>query len=353
MIAPDHPARPRAWRRFVTWSVPALMAAGAGVAWAWGGRYVSTDNAYLRADVVAIAARVDGTVAEVRVASDAPVRAGDLLLRLDDTEARLALARAEAEYAAERGEIASLRGLLDVRRAERDAAAARRDYHEREARRIEGLVATGVVARVAYDAALEQARAAADALAVAVRAVAELEARLEGALAGAPEDHPRVRLRRAAVEQARVQLGYCEIRAPRDGQAGRVEVFPGERVEAGKTLFVLVGNDRPWIEANLKETQIAALRAGQPARITVDAYPGAEWPARLESVGPATGAEFALLPPENASGNWVKVVQRVPVRLALDPGGPELPLRAGMSATVRIDTGEGQRRFRRWLAAVR
>lgn len=352
MSAADSWRGASAARRAWTWSVPALIAVAAGLAWALGGRYVSTDNAYLRADVVAIAARVDGTVAEVLVTSDAEVREGDLLLRLDDTEARLALARAEAEYAAEIGEVGALRATLDVRRAERDAAAARRDYEEREARRIEGLVRSGVVAKVSYDAAVERARAARNALAVADRAVAELEARLEGALTGPPEDHPRVRLRRAAVEQARVQLGYTEIRAPREGQVGRVEVFPGERVAAGKTLFWLVGNERPWLEANLKETQIAALRAGQPAEVTVDAYPGAVWLARVESVGPATGAEFALLPPENASGNWVKVVQRVPVRLAFEPGGPTLPLRAGMSASVRIDTGEARRRFRRWLAAV-
>jgi membrane fusion protein (multidrug efflux system) len=339
-------------RRAATWSVPLLLVAGAGSAWLYGGRYVATDNAYLRADVVAVAARVDGTVAEVHVAPDARVRAGDLLVRLDDTEARLALSRAEAELAAERSEIASLRALLDVRRAERAAAAARRDYQLREARRLEGLVEKGVVSRISYDAALEQVRDAADRHAVAGRAVAELEARLEGAVSGPSEDHPRVRLKRSAVDAARVLLGYCELRAPQDGQAGRIEVFPGEQVEAGRTLFALVGNDRPWLEANLKETQIAHLRPGQPARVAVDAYPGAEWTARVESVGPATGAEFALLPPENASGNWVKIVQRVPVRLALAPDGPDLPLRAGMSATVRIDTGEEHRRYRRWFAAT-
>jgi membrane fusion protein (multidrug efflux system) len=338
-------------RRVVTWSGPLLLAVGAGAAWLHGGRFVTTDNAYLRADVVAIAPRVAGTVAEVRVASDARVAAGDLLVRLDDTEARLALQRAEAELAAERSEVAALRALLEVRRAERNAAAAGLSYQRREAERLEGLVATGVVARAAYDAALEQSRAAADRLAVADRAVAELEARLGLAMAGPLDEHPRVRLRRAAVEQARVLVGYHELRAPVDGQVGRIEVFAGEPVEAGRTLFALVANDRPWLEANLKETQLAQLRAGQPARVEVDAYPGVGWRARLESLGPATGAEFALLPPENASGNWVKIVQRVPVRLALEGGGPGLPLRAGMSATVRIDTGEENRRWRRLLAA--
>ena len=345
-------ARGSTTRRVVTWSVPLLLALGAGAAWLLGGRHVSTDNAYLRADLVAVAPRVSGTVLAVHVGTDAGVAAGDLLVKLDDTEARLELERAEAELAAERSEVAALRALLEVRRAERQSAAASRDYQRREAARLEGLVATGIVSRASYDAALEQARAAADRLAVAEREVAELEVRLEGALAGPLDEHPRVRLRRAAVERARVLIGYHELRAAVDGQAGRIEVFAGEPVEAGKTLFALVGNDRPWLEVNLKETQLAQLRPGQRARVRIDAYPGVEWSARVESLGPATGAEFALLPPENASGNWVKVVQRVPVRLAFEAGGPDRPLRAGMSATVLVDTGEENRRWRRWLAAA-
>lgn len=348
----DVEPRGGAARRAATWSVPVLLALGAGTAWLLGGRYVSTDNAYLRADVVAVAPRVAGTVLAVRVAPDARVTAGELLLTLDDTEARLALERAEAELAAERSEVAALRALLEVRRAERKAAAAGHEYQRREAERIEGLVASGIVSRVSYDAARELARAAADRLAVAEREVGELEARLGGALEGPLDEHPRIRLRRAAVDQARVLVAYHELRAPMDGQAGRIEVFAGERVDAGRTLFSLVGNDRPWLEANLKETQLAQLRPGQAARVRVDAYPGQEWGARVESLGPATGAEFALLPPENASGNWVKVVQRVPVRLALEAGGPDLPLRAGMSASVRVDTGEGNRRFRRLMPPV-
>lgn len=344
--------RRAATRRFVTWSVPVLLIVGAGAAWLYGGRFVSTDNAYLRADLVAVAPRVSGTVLAVHVTTDGRVATGDLLVELDDTEALLALERAEAELAAERSEVAALRALLEVRRAERSSAAASRDYQRREVARIEGLVTTGVVSRASYDAVLEQARAAADRLAVAEREVTELEVRLEGALAGPLDEHPRVRLRRAAVEQARVLVSYHELRAPVNGQAGRIEVFGGEPVEAGRTLFALVGNDRPWLEANLKETQLAQLRPGQPARVTIDAYPGVEWSARVESLGPATGAEFALLPPENASGNWVKVVQRVPVRLAFEAGGPDLALRAGMSATVRVDTGEENRRFRRWWAAA-
>jgi len=337
-------------RRVVTWSVPLLIGLG-GLGWyLLDGRYLSSDNAYLRADVVAIAPRITGTVVEVAVASDARVRAGELLLRLDDTESRLALARAEAELAAEHNAIVALRAQLEVRRAEQAAAGAARDYRAREATRLAGLADSGVVSRISYDAAVEQAREAADRLAIASREVARLDAELGAAATGSIDEHPRLRLRRAAVEQARVQLGYTVIHAPRDGQAGRVTVFTGEQVKAGETLLTLVANQRPWLEVNLKETQLDRLQPGQPARVRVDAYPGVSWNARVASIGPATGAEFALLPPENASGNWVKVVQRVPIRLELEADAPAPVLRAGMSARVSIDTGEGNRRIQRWLA---
>jgi membrane fusion protein, multidrug efflux system len=336
-------------RRIVTWSVPLLLGL-AGLGWyLLDGRYVSSDNAYLRADVVAIAPRMAGTVAEVAVASDATVSAGELLLRLDDTELQLALARAEAELAAERNIIVSLLAQLEVRRAEQVAARAAHDYRSREAARLAGLADSGVVSRISYDAAIEQAREAADRLAIAAREVARLEAELGSAVTGPIDEHPQLRLRRAAVEQARVQLGYAVILAPRDGQTGRVTVFPGEQVKAGETLLTLVANQRPWLEVNLKETQLERLLAGQRARVQVDAYPGVSWHARVASIGPATGAEFALLPPENASGNWVKVVQRVPIRLEFEVDAPTPELRAGMSARVSIDTGEGNRRIQRWL----
>jgi membrane fusion protein, multidrug efflux system len=337
-------------RRVVTWSVPLLIGLG-GLGWyLLGGRYLSSDNAYLRADVVAVAPRITGTVVEVAVVSDARVQSGELLLRLDDTESRLALARAEAELAAEHNAIVSLRAQLEVRRAEQAAARAARDYRAREVERLAGLADSGVVSRVSYDAAIEQAREAADHMAIASREVARLEAELGAAVTGPIDEHPQLRLRRAAVEQARLQVGYAAIHAPRDGQTGRVTVFPGEQVQAGETLLTLVANQGPWLEVNLKETQLDRLLPGQPARVRVDAYPGVSWSARVASIGPATGAEFALLPPENASGNWVKVVQRVPIRLELEPDAMAPQLRAGMSARVSIDTGEGNRRIQRWLA---
>jgi membrane fusion protein (multidrug efflux system) len=336
--------------RVLVWAGPVVAALG-GLAWyAFTGRYVTTDNAYVKADVIAIAPRVAGTVASVSVESDAMVDAGQVLVRLDDTEARLSVSRAEAELAAEINEIESLRLQISAAEARIQSARARLDYRQREALRIEGLAAQGIASRVGYDAAVEDARVARDATLIAEREMRELVARLGGDPAAPAAANPRVMLRQAALEQARVSLGYAIIQAPRSAQAGVVEIFPGEQVKAGERILSLVGTNAPWLEANLKETQVGRLVVGQPARVEFDAYPGIEWRARVSSLGPATGAEFALLPPENASGNWVKIVQRVPVRLDFETDNPILALRAGMSAELSIDTGEGNRRFRRFLS---
>jgi membrane fusion protein (multidrug efflux system) len=333
----------------LTWIGP-LLAAGGGLAWyVSAGRYVSSDNAYIKADVILIAPRITGTVASVLVSSDAMVDAGETLLTLDDTEARIALARARAELAVEVNEIESLRLQVSAAEAGLAAARARREYREREAQRLEGLAAQGIASQITHDAAVEEARVVQDEVIMAERQLRQLVARLGDGPDRPATGHPRVALRQAAIEQAQVHLGYTVIRAPRAGQAGTIEVFPGEQVEAGERILSLVGTATPWIEANLKETQVGQLATGQPAEVEIDAYPGVRWQARVASIGPATGAEFAMLPPENASGNWVKIVQRVPVRLEFEPGNPALDLRAGMSVDITIDTGEGNRRFRRLL----
>lgn len=339
--------RPRRW---LVWAGPLLVALGGAAWYLFSGRYVATDNAYVRADVVAIAPRIDGTVAAVLVASNAQVASGDVLVRLDDAESRLAVERAQAELDTEIVDLAALRLRIAAQRAALQDARAALAYREREAGRLAGLADRGIASRISHDAAVEDARAAGDRVTYEERVLSELLARAGGELATPVEAHPRVALRRAELERARLLLGYTVIRAPRDGQAGDIEVFVGEQVAAGATLLSLVGTASPWIEANLKETQLTVLEPGQVATVTVDAFPDATWQGRVASIRPATGAQFALLPPENASGNWVKVVQRVPVRLELiDTAG--LPaLRAGMSASVRIDTGEGNRRFRRWLS---
>lgn len=334
-------------RRALLLAGPAVLAIGSVGWYLAGGRYVETDNAYLRADFVVVSPRIDGVVASVNVQSDQSVRAGDVLFALDSAQLEVAVARAEAELAATRNELEAVRAELAVRRAELEGARAAAGYREREARRLEGLAERGIASRISYDAALEELRAARDRVRVAERQVQESITALDGRTEGPLDEHPRVKVHAASLADARLQLEYATIRTATDGQVGRVELHPGERLEAGEPALRVVVSARPYLEANLKETQLGQLVPGQPAEVRVDAYPGRVWRARVASISPATGAEFSLLPPENASGNWVKIVQRVPVRLELEDDPKAPPLRAGMSATVRIDTGAENQRLRR------
>jgi len=344
----DAPARRRMW----IWSGPVLLAiAGAGY-WLAAGRYVATDNAYLKADVVAVGPRIEGLVATVEARSNARVRPGDPLFHLDRAPLEVELARAEANLAGARADVAALRATLERRRVESALARTTLAQAEREVRRLQPLVERGIAPRSLYDRAVYEAEAAGEQATTAARAIGEAEAALGPAVAGPGDAHPRVRLALAELAQARLNLDYARVAAPVAGTLATVTLHPGEHVAPGRAVLHLVVGDRPWVEANLKETQLRRLAPGQPARVEIDSYPGLAWQARVASISPATGAEFALLPPENASGNWVKVVQRVPLRLELLEGGPNLPLRAGMSVSVRIDTGESNVRFRRYARAL-
>jgi membrane fusion protein (multidrug efflux system) len=334
-------------RRALMLAGPALLAIGSLGWYLAGGRYIETDNAYLRADFVVVSPRIDGVVEEVRVRSDQAVQAGDVLFTLDAAPLEVEVVRAEADLATARNDLEAVRAELAVRRAELESARAAAAYREREAKRLEGLAERGIASRISYDAALEELRAARDRVRVAERQVQEAIAALDGRTDGPLDEHPRVRLKAASLADARLQLEYATVRTATGGQLGRVELHPGERLEAGEPALRIVVSARPYVEANLKETQLGQLVPGQPAEVRVDAYPGRVWRARVASISPATGAEFSLLPPENASGNWVKIVQRVPVRLELEEDVATAPLRAGMSAEVRIDTGPENQRLRR------
>ncbi|MCM2310513.1 MAG: HlyD family secretion protein [Steroidobacteraceae bacterium] len=336
------------WRRRVLLLAgPVLLAIGSVGWYLAGGRYIATDNAYLRADFVVVSPRIDGVVTDVRVRSDQEVRAGDVLFTLDAAPLDVAVARAEADLATVRNDLEAVRAELGVRRAELESAGAAAAYREREARRLEGLAERGIASRVSYDAALEELRAARDRVRVGERLVQESIAALDGRVSGPLDAHPRLQLKAASLAEARLQRDYATVRAATDGQVGRVELHPGERLQAGEPALRVVVSAQPYLEANLKETQLGQLVPGQPATVRIDAYPGRTWHARVASISPATGAEFSLLPPENASGNWVKIVQRVPVRLEFEDDPAAGLLRAGMSAEVRIDTGPENQRLRR------
>ena len=318
--------------------VPPAAIVAAGFWWLSGGRYVATDNAYVKAHIVQIAPEISGQVRRVLVQDHAAVAAGTTLLTIEPRPFRLALDSAEAELDAARTHVEILRATWREAVAELAEAEARAAYFQRQLHRQGELAAKGVASASKLDEAQNEARAASD----RVLTVKEKITRVLTALNGDPdmpvEKHALVRDKQAARERAALDLARTTVRAPVDGVVVNMRLQQGEQVRASTPVFALVVTSRPWIEANYKETELTHVRVGQRATVVLDTYPDTTWEAIVESVSPATGAEFAVLPPQNASGNWVKVVQRLPVKLRLVPHQGEPPLRAGMTASVRIDT---------------
>lgn len=343
--------RVRWLRGIFLWALPILVLATGVVWYGLGGRYASTDNAYLRQDRIDVAPQISGDVREVRVRENATVKPGDVVLVLDDSLLVVARQRAEARLAAARMEVDALRAACLARRGEVTVARETAQYAIREYERQRELAAR----RLVPAAKLDEAQRARD---LAVGQIEVLELQLGQAVAALGGDanlptdqHPSVRAAAAALEEARIDLEHSVVTAPR---AGVVSHLPqvGDRVEEGRAAFAIVSSEGVWLEANFKETDLEWVRPGEPVRIEIDTYRGHEWQGRVESIAQATGAEFALLPPQNASGNWVKVVQRVPVRIAIEGEPDDPPLRSGMSAYVEIDTGP-HRRFDRWFGPKR
>lgn len=319
--------------------VPAAVGLAVLLWYAKQQRFVSTDNAYVKSNLIAISPSIDGRVVDVHVADDQAVGEGDLLISLDRRPHEIALARAEARLAAVRNDIASMQAQYAQIQAELVDAQERVRYMARRRAREQRLATRGMTTESKLDEVeYDESEAAQRVRALEQRARQAL-AELGGRADVEPEAHPKYLEALAARDEARLALEYTQMRAPADGIVSRMKLQPGEWIESGRTVFTLIEVDRPWVEANLKETQLAHLRVGQPVRVAVDAYPGAGWSGRVASIAAATGSEFLVLPAQNATGNWVKVVQRVPVRVELEPSDDPRPLRAGMTVTVSIDTG--------------
>jgi membrane fusion protein (multidrug efflux system) len=328
----------RSLRPILLAGVPGVALLIGGYYYISGGRTVSTDNAYVRSDKVSVSADVSGRVVDVNVREFQTVQPGDILFRLDQEPFRIALAQAEAQLAAVRRDIESLRATYHAKGADLEHQLESIAFLKKEHERQRGLVERSLVPMFQLDEATHNLQSAQ----LQANAIRQDLARALNDLGGQPDietdRHPKVKQAMAQREQAELNLRRTTVRASIAGLAGPTTLQPGEYVQVGVPVFSLIATE-PWVEANLKETELTFARVGQPARVTVDAYPGYTWSATIASISPATGAEFSLLPPQNASGNWVKVVQRVPVKLKIEtrPGMP--PLRSGMSAVVDIDTG--------------
>ena len=328
-----------------------LVAAGLGlVRWLTTRNIVSTDNAQVDGHITPIAPKVQAFVARVLVDDNRTVKAGETLVVLDDKDLQLRLRQAEADLAqaraqaggrAETGQAAAQLGTARAQAAGATssiaAAEARFRQAEADLARYRSLAANKVISAQQLDqaqTAYEQAQANLEA---ARRTAAAAESQVSAASAGIRGADARLAAAQAAVETARVNVGYTVLLAPIDGVVARRRVEPGELVQPGQALMSIVPTTDLWVTANLKETQLADVTPGDKVTFEVDTYKGVEFEGTVESVSPATGARFALLPPDNATGNYTKVVQRVPVRIAVDASRDAAhPLRPGLSAVVKI-----------------
>ena len=330
-------------RLLLMFALPIVLVIGGTWWYLTAGRYVSTDDAYVQADTVAVSSDVAGRVIGVDIRDNEHVKAGQVLIRLDQRPYRNAVEQAKAQLANARLQVEGLRASYRQRLAELASAQDTLNYQQREFDRQQKLLAGEVTSQSNFDQARNRLSTARQQVASVQQQIAAVLASLGGNPDIATDDHPTVQQAQAQLDQAELNLSYTVIAAPADGIVTNVNKLPvGSYLNAATPAFSLVQADRPWIEANYKETELTHMKPGDAATMTVDAYPGTRFAARVASLSPGTGSMFSVLPPQNATGNWVKVVQRLPVRIEVDQPDPNQPLRAGMSVTAEVDTGHRQ-----------
>jgi membrane fusion protein, multidrug efflux system len=320
-----------------------LLAAGTIVGFVWWVRsstHISTDNAFIEARIHTVSPRVPGMVARVMVRDNQYVRKGDLLVELDPSDYRVRVANAAASLAVARNETSGTYAQVEAARAAVNSDRAKLKQAELDLARGETLCHKEVIPK-------EQLERLQTARSVAAAHLAETEGNVRQALAllgltGAGVKDAQIARRKAELDESRLNLSYTSIYAPADGYITKKSVEPGNNVQAGQPLMALVDLDDSWVTANYKESQLTHVKPGQQVKFAVDSYPGRTFSGSVESIMAGTGAAFSLLPPENATGNYVKVVQRIPVRIAIDKSSdPDRLLRVGMSVEPTIDTRRG------------
>ena len=318
---------------------PVVVLLIAGYWYLTGGRYVSTDDAYVQTARVAVSTDISGRVVAIDVHDNDRVKAGQVLFRLDPRPFQIAAEEAKAQLATVRFQIHAMKATFHQKRADARATEATVDYQQHEFERQQRLVTSGTASQQQFEQARQAYETGRQQLASKQQDVAVALANIGGDPDLPLDQHPMVQHAQAALDRAELNLSYTVITAPENGIATKVEQLQvGDYVTASTPLFSLMSADRVWVEANFKETELTHMRTGQTATVEVDTYPDLVFEAKVESLSPGTGLTFSLLPPENATGNWVKVVQRLPVRVSIDRFDPNAPLHAGLSATVEVDT---------------
>ncbi|WP_305095785.1 HlyD family secretion protein [Croceibacterium aestuarii] len=332
------PAEKRRWGRLALMiSVPLLLVIGAVIYWQGMQGKVSTDNAYIQQNMVSVSAEVGGKIVEVNTAENHHVNAGDLLFRIDPSTYELQVQQANAAIANAQANVTALSNSADLSGA--DIAAAREDIAFAQSRfaRQKQLMEKGFTTKADYDAAQHAVEQAREELRQAQARQAAAKAQLaEGS--AVPGENPQIAAAKAQKASAELALQRTEVRAPASGrvaEADRLQV--GNQLLPNLPVLTIVQDGSTYVEANFKETDLDEMRVGQPAKLKFDAYPGLELKGHVASIGAGTGSEFSVLPAQNASGNWVKVTQRVPVRIAVDEKSPR-PLLAGLSTHVTVYT---------------
>ncbi|MBS9721110.1 HlyD family secretion protein [Tianweitania sp. BSSL-BM11] len=338
---PVQPKKKSSKKRYAIMAlVPLLLVGGGLYFWVTGGRFQETENANLRQARVTIASEIAGRITQVNLHENEAVKAGDVLFAVDPEPYRIALAQADAALAGARLNVEQLRASLGQAEAQQRSAQGEVAYLQQELERQTALSDKGVTTQSSLDTARRNLDKARDAELSAAQAVIGAKAALGGNPDIKTDEHPSVLSALAARDRAAYQLEQTTVTAPADGIVSQASSFKeGQFVSPGSALFTLVETHDAWVEANFKETQLTHMRRGQKAEIELDTFPGQPIEATVDSIGAGTGAEFSLLPAQNATGNWVKVTQRIPVRLKIDSADADLLLRTGMSATVNVDTG--------------
>ncbi len=317
---------------------PVLILLAAAYFYFTGGRYISTDDAYIQSARTDISSNISGRVTALTVKENQQVHKGDVLFRLDDRDDAIAVEDAKAKLDSAKLQIAALKATYLQRAADAQAAKDTLAYQQHELERQKKLAAQGISSQAELDKVqhvLESARQQ-------MNAAAQQQDNVRAALGDNPDidvnAHPAVQEAQAALDRATLGLSYTVITAPVDGVVTKVDQLQvGSYIKAATPVFALVSRDI-WVEANFKETDLTHMHVGQDAVTEIDTYPGKKFHGKVISLSPGTGSSFSLLPPENASGNWVKVVQRLPVRLSIENMDPQVQLQAGFSVTATVDT---------------
>jgi membrane fusion protein (multidrug efflux system) len=343
----DPKTQPSVGRRWVRGALftllPVALIAG-GYWYVTGGQVMSADDAYVEADKVGVSTDVSGIVKEVDVTENQHVEAGRPLYRLDDLPFRLALDRTNAQIGMVGDALNALKANYKDMQSQIQQAQYDIDYFGTEFKRQQDLLSAHVASQSTFAMARRNLQDAQQKLASLKQQLAAIAANLNGNPDGPVEQNPRYRDAVAQRDEAARQLAHTVVKAAFAGIVTNVpSIAPGKYLPASTTAFYLVATDHVWVDANPKETELTYVRPGQPVTVTVDTYPDTEWRGTVESISPAAAQEFSLLPAQNTSGNWVKVVQRIPMRVRVETSDQSLPpLRAGMSVEAAVDTGHAR-----------